>query len=119
MDYTAGKFWFDVAQWFITLGIGVYAWLTNRHRATRDEISAARKEAADGRAEHDQRLTRVEETIRHLPDNEAIGKMYERINASHAELSAMRASLSAINDTMKAMQRQVAVINDYLLNNKP
>ncbi len=107
MDYTAGKFWFDVLQWFITLGIGVYAWLTNRHRATREQI-----------AEVEKRLTRTEETIKHLPDDDELGKMYDRINALHVQLSAVNASLGAIGDTMKSVQRSVSVINDYLLNNK-
>ncbi len=115
MDYTAGKFWFDVGQWIVTLAIGAYAWLTNRHRATRDEIQTARKEAADGHAAHEQRLTRVEETVKHLPDDEALAKLYELLHGTRMEVSAMRASLAALNDTTKATQRQVAGINEFLL----
>lgn len=117
-DYGAARFWMDVLQVASVCLLAVYTHMSNRSKVNREAINALR-----GDVEHDvEKLEdRVARSERHLdvlesrlngaPTHQDLGKVYERLNT-------VAESMENISGQFTAVSRQLALMNEYLLNNK-
>lgn len=105
-----------VVNVLLTIGSIVFTWYTNLNRAQRAEIEALEKVFADRderrRADINDlrdRITTAEANIEHLPNNQHLGDVYDKVNGVARDVSSMGATLTA-------MGAQVARIETYLMN---
>ena len=116
IDYEAWKFWFQVLQFFGTLLLGVYVWISNRHRVTNDKIEEVKTANSKGLEKartrmdsHDTRLTCIETEIRALPKGTDIAALSQR-------LAIQNALLKYLAGRLKGIGRAVDLINEHLIN---
>jgi len=89
-----------VAQWLITGGVAIYAWIANRQAANAKEVEELRG-----------RVIALEEQMRHLPDQSLVTDL-------SGDLKAVRAELQGVRETIAPLVRSVDRINDYLLSHR-
>ena len=80
--------------------LGVYVFISNRQAAKDKELQEAKE-----------RLTKVEERIRNMPDHELIYEM-------SGDIKALKESVSNLREVISPLAKAVDRVNDYLLNNK-
>lgn len=90
----------SILQWLITGAVGVYAYLTSRDSANASDLGDLRN-----------RVVTLEEAVRHMPDQTLV-------HALHADMSAVKARLDGIQQSLSPLSAQLERINNYLLTNK-
>jgi len=115
IDYAVWRFWFDVLQTIALTVLAVYTWLVNRTKANRTAIGQVDQRLTQelGGIHHrlgqvSDRVTTVERDIRHLPDQQAIGSLHEKVNAIASSVGHMEGELSGL-------QNSVTLIHEHLL----
>ena len=131
INYTAWWFWLNVAQIIATMGIGVYVWWVNREKVTAgkflrlekqvgeritrgelDEFRADNKDRLDRHRsemiETQNRLIKIESDIYHLPDQQDLKNLADRIGSLDSSLHEFSGRLQGIN-------RAVDLINEFLI----
>lgn len=116
MDYEVLKFWFTLANFLLTGGVGFYVHISNKNRVTNERVSTI-AEKMDGRLDdHDRRLATVEELVKHLPrhdDMTGLRQMCERVGG---EVKGLRGEMSGMAQLLAQMQKPVDMITQYLIN---
>jgi len=98
VNYQAWQFWFGVAQFFLTVVMGVYVWISNRDKATsaeikktaaeivavkgeiQNEIKALEKARVSSCSLHLNRTTALEVQVKNSPTKDDMGVLHEKIN---------------------------------------
>lgn len=104
-DYTAWRFWWDVV---ITVLLGanvVYSWVVNRSKANASAIKEVDTKVIDLK----ERVTELENEVKHLPDHDDLGALHEKVNSVDRGIGELKGELRAINRTMQ-------LINEHLIN---
>lgn len=104
-DYDAGKFWLEFFNLVLIVVLGIYTWWVNRNKAASVEVRKAEKQ----RQALANRMDIIEERIEHLPNDNDIERIHERIDVVSNQLSE-------ISGSMKASNRQLELINEHLIN---
>jgi len=100
------KFFWQVGNTLITALIGVYLYLTNRHRVTNERISALENDM-DGRLDtHSDRIAEIEGRIAAMPTHNDLAKLYDKLNRVAESSSRMEGELKGINDTLRLLLAQ-------------
>ena len=99
------RFWFDVGQYVITVGIGIYVWISRRFSAKAEEVNDVKTNVATIA----ERVTRLETDMAHALSHEDLGAVYDRIN----DVGDQVANISGKMDGVKGA---VDMIQEYLLN---
>ena len=108
LDYTAARFWFDMAHTGVTVLIGVYVWWVNRKKAMEKRFSDMRS-AFDARCEVNlKRITSLEATgvdmraqLEHMP--------------KHSDIKELTSKISELNGRLSGINRAVDLINEFLI----
>lgn len=100
VNWDAAKFWLDVAQWVLTIVLGIALWIKSGSKENKTVIA---KQAESFKALQD-RVVAVEEHIRHAP--------------THEDISKLRAQYSALDSKLDRVTNTVDRIHDYLMNKK-
>lgn len=132
IDYTAWRFWFDVAQVAATVFIAGYVWWTNREKVNAKRFATLEKEVAervtntaltavnrerDRQCErHQERTDKVEEDVtrvalevRHLPSHKDIAALSNHISGLHG-------SIERFSGRLEGLGRAVDLINEFLIS---
>ncbi|WP_027714910.1 DUF2730 family protein [Desulfuromonas sp. TF] len=132
IDYTAWRFWFDILQVGGLVALGVYSWWKDREKVTSKRFAAMEREVAERATKAalakavesmrapcqrhlertdnlEERATRVEGEIRHLPSQSDHKELARRIEDVHADLHE-------ITGALKGLTRAVDLMNEHLLN---
>ena len=107
------KFWLDALQLSLTVGVGIYAWAANRHRATRTEID---KVKADLTALND-RLIHAEAEIEDKPTVKALHELALSMNSFSGDLKALVARLDGQTEIVRRLEKVADRQEQFLLNN--
>lgn len=107
LDYGQMRFWFDLVQTCFFIGLAIYTWIVNRTKANKSAIDMV--DARVGAIQ--ERVTLLENDVRHLPDHDDLGAIHEKVNVIAAGMGQIQGELSALNRTL-------ALINEHLLNGK-
>lgn len=117
----------DLAQFTILGVIGIHQWLVTRDRVRTSQLQEIeerliRIEAHEAQAPtsincslHADRLTRIEEAARHMPDRNEIASIYQSVNPMREHLAAVRADIAAVKDTQVGLRVGLAAITESLL----
>ncbi|MDZ7920744.1 DUF2730 family protein [Rhodoferax sp.] len=118
IDYSAAKFWLDIAHWLALIAIGVWTYLRTRDNENASAVKAVAVELADfirasnlANQEQNQRLTVMEETVKHLPTAREQSELRE-------EVASLAAGLEGMGTLLKRVEHQTQLIHQHLLSNK-
>ncbi len=109
IDYTAWRFWFDFFQVAGTLGIAIYVWLINKHKATNSRIDRVEGEFDERLDKIADRVTVTELEIKHMPSRDDINRLNSRIEELHGDLHEIAGGVTGL-------RRAVDLMNEFLIN---
>ncbi len=78
--------------------LGVYTWQSTRDKAQDTRLGALEKAFADKVAEHEVRLTKLEEHQKHTPGSAEVALLTERINQFGNQVDRLNHGLDRINN---------------------
>lgn len=87
-------------QWIVSGAVAIYAYLAKRDAANAADVNVLA-----------QRVTALEEKMRHLPDQALVNELA-------GEMKAVKAGLEGIRESIAPLARSLDRINDYLLAHK-
>lgn len=102
IDYSAWKFWFDLAQYLITIAVALYVWISRRDTARKEDMKSV-NEAVVCMGD---RVTKLETGAVSKDD---LGAVYNRINQVGNQVSEL-------TGTVRGIKNSVGMIQEYLLN---
>lgn len=117
----------DTAHFVVTAALTVYIFVSERRRVTRvalnerlagisSALEKTRDEAHERIDDHADRLVRAEADISHLAKRqEEHQEIYQRLNSLAEILTGTSAKLSAFEVALSQLQRQIEVLNQFLL----
>jgi oligoendopeptidase F len=108
VNYDAIKIWVDVAQFFITGAIGVYIYLVNKSDATNERISTLAEDHDERLDDHQQRLSRVEEAIKHMPT-------HDDLSGIKSDIASLKAETQGQTQLLERLEKTVSRISDWLI----
>lgn len=103
MDADWTRLGFNITQTVITAAIGIYVWLSNRHRAMKQDIDHV-DERVDALKD---RLVRVESAVEHMPDHQSLGRVHNRIDQVGQGLKGVEAEIKSMNHTVQLIQQHL------------
>lgn len=129
MDLEAAKFVFNVLQFLLTGGIGIYVYISNKQRVTRDRVEAVASEINNklGKMEtetdlrlddHTERIAGIEATIRHQPTTKDIEAVRDLVARVGGDVRALEGKINGVVGLIDPMQKTLQLVNEYLLNKK-
>lgn len=117
MDVEAWRLGFDIFQFVLTCSVALYAFVATRQRATRKRVEELGKDHGERLGCHAKRITRLETELPHLPTNEAINRLAERIADLHGDFKGLHAEVSGMKEMREMMQRQIGLMDTFLRKN--
>lgn len=100
MDFSDPKFWLSLAQWLVIIVIGI---VTFARRPGEDATKAI--------AALTDRVSRLEETMKHVPTNEELARM-------GGELRECNARVENVVDGQRRISNQLDLMQRYLQESK-
>lgn len=116
VNYTAWKFWLDIGHWIALIALAIWSYLRTKDNDNDNAVKSVALELAtfikaSGKANEDQnnRLTILEESIKHLPTDDEIKQISN-------DLSAMKSRMDGQSQLLARVEHQTNLIHDHLLN---
>lgn len=107
MSVEEAKLAFDVIQTLMIAIIGIMNYLNNRQRVTNATINAL-KDGVDARLDSQfERLTRLEQDVKHAPNHADLAEIYREMRNVTAAISSVNAVISGQAATLKALNDQL------------
>lgn len=103
IDYSAWQFWFNVAQWIVTVFVALYVWLSNRGKIQKKDIEDVKETITCIGT----RVTKLETGAISKDDLTAV---YDRVNSTDG-------TVQKLDGKMDGVIRAVDRIQEHLLNN--
>ena len=107
IDYGKVGFYWDIAQGVFLLLMAIYTYVVNRTKANQQSI----KKLESNFNNLSNQVKLMERELKHLPDDQAIAKIHNRIDQVGQGVKHLEGQLGQINNT-------VSMIQQYLLENK-
>lgn len=92
-------------------------WSLRKAFVSHQLCSECRQKLADANAELERRISRNEEALGNLPDNNALHEIALAVERLRGDLSAMGKELGGLRDVVDKVDRIVERQENYLLNN--
>jgi len=108
VNYDAIKIWVDVAQFLITGAIGVYIYLVNKGDATNERISNLAEDHDERLDDHQQRISRVEEALKHMPT-------HDDLSGIKADIASLKSETHGQTELLRRLEATVGRISDWLI----
>lgn len=90
----------SLISFLFNFGLAVYVFISNRQAAKDKELQETKE-----------RLTKVEERVRNMPDHIVIAEI-------SGDMKALKEQVAGLKDVISPLAKAVDRVNDYLLNNK-
>ncbi|MCJ8285118.1 hypothetical protein [Halomonas sp.] len=117
-DYSQGKFWLDALQLLGLVLLGIYTHITQRSKANAHAITSLGEESQQRledlrfRVDGIERRTDVmEQQLSHAPTHHDLAIAHKRLSRVAEQMEHMSGQLGAVN-------HQLTMVNEYLLNDK-
>ncbi len=116
IDYNAAGFWFGVAQWIGLILLGVWTYLRTKDNDNTTAVAKVAKDlsgfiaaSTDANADQNTRLTRLEETIKHLPTDDEVAQIA-------ADLASVKSHVQGQSEALTRIERHQALMYEHLLS---
>ncbi len=103
MDMEVAKFLFQILQFVLTGGIGVYVYLTAKNRVTNERIGALEHDLDARLDDHGQRLAGLEKIVEFAPTHADMGRLHEKINGVRGDVSGVAGRLDGIDASLRQL----------------
>ncbi|MCU4378260.1 hypothetical protein [Acinetobacter haemolyticus] len=90
----------SLISFLFNFGLAVYVFISNRQAAKDKELQETKE-----------RLTKVEERVRNMPDHIVISEI-------SGDMKALKEQVAGLKDVISPLAKAVDRVNDYLLNTK-
>ncbi len=104
MDWDAFRLGFDLLQFAVLGGVGIYVWSTNRTKARREVTEAL-----------DRRLIKVESALESMPTIQAVHELSVSMTQLSGELKTALARVDGLEDVVERVERIVNRQEEHLL----
>lgn len=111
MTIEFAKFGFDIIQTLLIAIIGIMNWLNNRQKVTSSTIARLENSIDTRLDDQGERLTRVEENIKHVPNHDDFKRVHQRLDGLNAAFHEVKGEFQSIKHTLN-------VIHQYLMEKK-
>jgi hypothetical protein len=92
-----------VLQFLLWVAVGLYTWVSNRDRATKEQLDALEAQVHGLKVE----MVRLEERVRHLPSERAFAALANQVGEMVGQMRGLR-------DIVESVGRQYERVDDYL-----
>jgi len=110
MHYEELHFWLDLANFCATFLVGIYVWISSRNRATNSRITKLEADVDYRLDDLSERIVALEERAKHAPTHHDFIRVHERLDKLAEDVSEQ-------SGTLKAIHRQLDLVNEHLLRN--
>lgn len=117
-DYESAKLWLEILRWLAIIALGVWGYLRTKDndnasavKHVADELALFIKVSGDANVEQNNRLTIMEETVKHLPTHKEQSDLREEVATLTSDVSGMKRLLERV-------EHQTNLIHDHLLNKR-
>lgn len=118
LDYTAAKFWLDISHWVALIALAVWGYLRTKDndnakavKQVADELAQFIQASGKANQEQNDRLTVMEETVKHLPTQKEQSEL-------RSEVAALTSDVSGMKQLLERVEHQTNLIHDHLLNKR-
>lgn len=118
IDYTAAKFWLDVAHWAVIGVLAVWVYLRTKDtdnatavKTVAQELASFIKASGEANEQQNNRITVLEEAVKHMPTDQEVQRIA-------ADVASMKARLEGQSQLLTRVEQQTNRIHDYLMNSK-
>ena len=123
------KLAYEIGRDIFLIVVFVYTIISNRQRATKEKVSQVKdrleatideqgKEFGQRLQGHANRLTKLEETQRHLPGEDSIRELSGQISKLHGDMQRMSGEFSVFKELSSVVRSQVSRMDDFLRSQK-
>ncbi len=85
--------------------------VAHNHSDIIDKVTTSHAARAQG---HSERLTQIEEQLRHIPDENDIKALTKTVSDFHGDLREMTGNFQGLKELFQAMDKQISRIDDFL-----
>lgn len=94
------KFWLDLVQSAVSVGLALWMWAANRR-------AAQKKEVDEKLANLNDRVTVAEQVIENGPDHDDIKLIYQRMDEISGELKQLVGEFRGVNHTLQLLHEHL------------
>lgn len=111
MSWDEARFYLELGNIGLTGVVGLYVWITSKNRVTHARITQLENDVDTRLDNLSTRMTAQEERAKHAPTHNDFIRVHERLDKLSEEISELCGA-------SKAMNRQLDMINQYLLQER-
>lgn len=111
IDYSALDFWWKTSITLINLAIGAYLFWERHNDATSKRIQHLETDVDKRLDNHSRQLSRIDEHLKHVPTDNDLNVIHQRIDALLSEFKEVKGEFHAANHMLK-------VIHQHMLNGR-
>lgn len=107
MDMESMKFGFQVLQFLMTGGVGIYVYLSNKDKVTNDRIGKLEDDLdtkLDGQGE---RIAKLETRSENSPTHSDLGDIHEKINDLTAIVGDLSGQFKGVNNLLQTIHEHL------------
>lgn len=108
MDIETAKLLFQVLQFLITGGIGIYVYLATKNRVTNERINALQSDLDNKIDGHGERIAHLEAQAEGAPTHDDLSRLHEKINK-------VAEGVSNLGGQFKGVENLLNTIHEHLL----
>lgn len=91
-----------------TWGVGFYAHLVSKNKATDDRVAELEAQIAAGKQAHAERISRLEVICEKAPTHADLAAVYEKLNRVVESSSRMEGQLGGVADSLRLILNRIA-----------
>lgn len=103
-NFDAMKFWFDLAQWFVTIALAVSVWLRKPGEDAGKAVAELREDVDSQLELTRTQLATLEERLRHMPTSTKLSELDGTVRALAAQVDGLTDSMTAIRSTLNRIE---------------
>lgn len=99
------KLIFQVFQFLLTGGIGIYVYTSNKNKATNDRIDVL-QENIDAKVDgHSERIAKLEAHAENSPSHDDLAGIHDKINTACSQISSLSGEFKGVHTLLNTIHR--------------
>ena len=107
MDYQAATFWWMTALTMFNLITGAYLFWERHNNATSSRIKHLEEDVDRRLDSHARQLATVEEHIKHVPTDQDLARLHNRIDGLMEEFKELKGEFHSANHTIRMIHQHL------------
>lgn len=111
MNGTDMKFWLDLAQWLVTIGLAISVWLRKPGEDAGAAVKALKEAVDTDLAAVKTRLATLDERVRHMPTSEELAELEGTVKAVGAQVDGLSEGLASVRMQLNRIENYILQAN--------